>query len=201
MIIRKLNFLILILVSSTILNCASFSKKNIREDLDHLKDTNLTKLNGTYAFHPIKKYHNHSKKQIIQTPALLRTNNAYDFIINQDLNKKLVLDSLIENDYQISLHLENKNEIRIKLLENSKVIRDTLFSGKHKNGMFYLNNKFLRCTGVPFLFGGCTNDKRRIGLTKNGNLLINAAYSNEGAFLLVMGAGYNYNESFEYQRK
>ncbi|MEO5788937.1 hypothetical protein [Gelidibacter sp.] len=67
--------------------------------------------------------------------------------------------------------------------------------------MFYLNNNFISCNGIPFLFGGCVNDKRRIGLTKDDKLLINAGFSNKGAVLLVMGAGYNYNESFEYTRK
>jgi len=72
--------------------------------------------------------------------------------------------------------------------------------GKYKKGMFYLDNKFLECHGVPYIFGGCNNNKRRIGLTKNGNLLVNEAIDNSGALLLIIGAGYSYNITYEYER-
>lgn len=198
-----LNILIIILLGSTVFSCASFSKKRFRKDLVNLQETTLTNLNGNYSFHPIKRFYNHTKNNPYNhIPDSLRYNNAYDFLINEDHKKELKFDALRkkENSYQISLTLESSHLLRIKVLENSKVIKDTVFAGKLKNRMFYIENRFLSCTGIPFIFGGCVNNKRRIGLTKNNNLLINAAYSNEGALLLVFGAGYNYNVSFEYHR-
>ncbi|WP_149206403.1 hypothetical protein [Flavobacterium johnsoniae] len=67
--------------------------------------------------------------------------------------------------------------------------------------MFYLDNKFSKCTGIPYFLGGCQSNKRRIGLSKNGNLLVNEADSNNGAFLFLFWAGTDYNLTYEYQRK
>ena len=106
-----------------------------------------------------------------------------------------------DNEYQITLNLENKNSLRIKVFENSLVIKDTLLAGKYKKGMFYLDNTFLECRGIPYLFGGCTHSKRRVGLTKSGNLLVNEAVDSSGALLIIIAAGYSYNATFEYKKQ
>ncbi|WP_435261881.1 hypothetical protein [Tenacibaculum sp. nBUS_03] len=201
---RKTNIIILTVFSFTILSCASFSKKRFRKEVVNLEKTELKKLTGNYSLNPIRRYYSLGKeKPNGKIPDILEKNNGYYFLTNDSYDKKIKFDSLknIRNDYCLGLNLEKINKLRIKLLENSKIINDTLFSGKYKNGMFYLDNKYLDCNGVPFLFGGCRNNKRRIGLTKNGNLLINEAVSNEGALLLIFGAGYSYNVTYEYERK
>lgn len=185
-------------------SCAMFSKKGFRKDSEYLTENNIGKLNGNYTFNPIKKISkSESKKSNYEIPDSLLYVNAYDYMLNTNFRLSLKNDSIrnSKNDYTLNLELENLNRLRIKILENTTVIKDTFLSGKYKKGMFYLDNKYLKCHGVPYLFGGCSNNKRRIGLTKNGNLLINEAVSNDGAFLIVFAAGYSYNSTYEYKRK
>lgn len=200
----KINIIILIVLSFTIFSCASFTKKRFRNEIVNLEKNELNKLTGNYSLNPIRRYYSLGKENPNdKIPDSLKRNNGYYFLTNESYEKKSEFDSLRKNEskYLLSLNLENQNKLRVELLEDSKVITDTIFEGKHKNGMFYLDNKYLDCNGVPFLFGGCRNNKRRIGLTKNGNLLINEAVSNEGALLLIIGAGYSYNVTYEYERK
>lgn len=200
----KLNTFIIIMLSATIFSCASFSKKRFRKELENLEETNISKLNGKYSFYPIKRYYSLGTERPNDTiPDSLKYNNAYQFLVNESYEKKAKFNTLRkeENQYGITLTLENKNSLRFKVHENEKIIKDTILTGKHKNGMFYLDNKYLNCDGIPYLFGGCQNNKRRIGITKKGNLIINEAINNEGALLLIIGAGHSYNVAYEYDRK
>lgn len=199
-----INIVILTVISFTSFSCASFTKKRFRKEIVNLEKGKLNKLNGNYSLYPIRRYYSLGKEEPNdKIPDSLKRNNGYYFLTNESYEKKNGFDSLInnENKYFLSLYLENSNKLRVELLENSKVLSDTIFGGKLKNGMFYIENKYLDCNGIPFLFGGCQNNKRRIGLTKNGNLLINEAVSNEGSLLLIIGAGYSYNLTYEYERK
>ena len=182
--------------------CASYSKKNIRKELDNLEKIDISRLEGNYFINPTKEYYNYGKTQNENKPDSLKNNNAYQFILNTDFRKINIKDSVGNENDKLSLNLKfkNKNLLSIKVYRDSQIVRDTILYGKYKKGMFYLDNKFLDCNGVPYLFGGCRNNKRRIGLTKKGNLLVNEAVSNEGAILLIIGAGYSYNLTYEYQR-
>lgn len=182
-------------------SCATFSKNGFRKKVDKLEETDITKINGDYSFYPLKKYIR-DKSPNNDIPDSLRSNNAYDFLMNENYQKRIEFDSLRkqENKYQVRLNLIDKKNLKIEVLENLVKIKDTLLTGKYKKGMFYLDNKFLECHGVPYIFGGCNNNKRRIGLTKNGNLLVNEAIDNSGALLLIIGAGYSYNITYEYER-
>ena len=204
MINRKKHIFFLILIALLVQSCAMFSKKRFRKNSEYLTENNIKKLSGNYTFHPVKRISNSgSKKPNDEIPDSLVYNNAYDFMLNMDYKSSKKFDSIrnSKNDYTLNLELENSNRLRIKILENTKVLKDTFLSGKYKKGMFYLDNKYLKCHGVPYLFGGCSNNKRRIGITKNGNLLINEAVSNDGAFLIIFAAGYSYNSTYEYKRK
>lgn len=200
---KRLNVLTVLILSMIMFSCATFSKKGFRKEVDKLEETNLTMLNGNYSFYPIKRYIGNDKKQNDSVPNSLRYNNAYDFLINENYQKSREFDSLRmkDNEYQITLNLENKNSLRIKVFENSLVIKDTLLAGKYKKGMFFLDNTFLECRGIPYLFGGCTHNKRRLGLTKSGNLLVNEAVDSSGALLIIIAAGYSYNATFEYKKQ
>ena len=197
---RDLYIIFLVLIFSS---CATFTKKRFRKDVQNLKVENIKNLNGNYTFNPIKRYYSLGKPQPKDNvPDSLRNNNAYMFLQNRTLNNNDKFDSIskLKNNFLLNLSLENNNLLKIRILEDSTIIRETTLTGKFKKGMFYLDNVFLDCRGVPYLFGGCSNNKRRIGLTKKGNLLINEAVNNEGAFLLIIGSGYSYNLTYEYKR-
>lgn len=200
---RKLNNIITIFLVFAFSSCATFSKKKFRKEIENLKIENISKLNGNYSYNPIKRYHNLGKPEPKDNiPDSLRHNNAYMFLLNKTLNKNDKFDSIskLKNNFCLNLSLESNNLLKIKILENSRIIKDTTLTGKYRNGMFYLDNNFLEYNGIPYLIGGFINNKRRIGLTKNGNLLINEAVNNEVSLLLIIGAGYSYNLTYEYKR-
>ncbi len=105
-----------------------------------------------------------------------------------------------EQNYHVLLNLKKKSLLEITVFQGTEQIVDTVIGGKLKEGMFYLNNKDLTINGIPFLIGGYESDKRRIGITKDNNLIVNTAIGNEGGVLFIIGAGYQYNKTFEYQR-
>lgn len=187
------NILYLVMVIA-LTNCASFSKKEFREDYEKLSKTNLNTLNGTYELYPNKKFGS-------RTSNIINHADLFSQITNQSWKNNDALSKMhyIENEYAIALFFESST-LTIKLLENNKTIREDSIKGKIKKGMFYLDNKFLECNGIPYVFGGCQNNKRRIGITKTGSLIINTAYDNGGAMFLILAAGISYNTSFEFFR-
>lgn len=201
---KKLDILITIFLVSVFSSCATFSKKGFRKEIKNLKPETISKLNGNYSFNPVKRYSDYGKPESNDSiPDPLMRNNAYMYLLNKTPNKGEEFDSISskKNNFHINLTIEANNLLKIRVLENSKIIKDTILVGKYRNGMFYVNNNFLKCHGIPYLFGGCSNNKRRIGITKKGSLLINEAVCNEGAMLLLIGAGENYNLTYEYKRK
>lgn len=198
-------FLITVFITASFFSCASFSKKAFASELQSLEKENISKLEGSYTLNPVIKYKEkvpEDMKSDNKLPDSLRADNAYHFMITSNLSLKKNAFRTSENENRsINLKFQTANLLSVKIYENAVVVKDTVLSGKYKKGMFYLDNTFLKCTGVPYLLGGCQNNKRRIGLSKNGNLLINEADSNNGAFLFLFWAGTDYNVTYEYQRK
>jgi hypothetical protein len=117
--------------------------------------------------------------------------------VNEELIKRQP-DSV--GQHQIKLEITALDKLRVSLYRKGIIVRDTTFAGKMRNGMFIIKNKYLKCHGVPYIFGGCNNTKRRIGLLKTNNLIINEAIDNSGALLLIIGAGYKLNTAYEFER-
>ncbi|WP_353779867.1 hypothetical protein [Winogradskyella sp. 3972H.M.0a.05] len=190
----------LLLLAFVCTSCGvSFSKKEFRKDYVKLTESNINQLNGEYLFYPSKRYGKPSKNKRASD---IRYANLYQEIVNESYNNKKQFDSARSdrNVYKVKLDLINKQLIKLQVYENDSIIRDTMLVGKLKKGMFYLDNKYFKCHGVPYIFGGCQSSKRRIGLSKNKTLIVNEAASNEGALLIVLAAGYSYNASYEYSR-
>ncbi len=188
-------------LSLMLFSCATFSKKDFRKELIPLEETELSELSGRFSVQPVKK-HWHFRKEDPdgKDTAAFQLYNAYYFLTNTKENT-FNLSKRRNADYFLQLMVRNTDSLQVQLVESSRVISETVLAGKLKNGMFNIDNAYLSCNGIPYLFGGCRNNKRRIGVTKSGNLLINEAVSNEGALLLIIGSGYNYNVTYEYERK
>ena len=178
----------------TICSCASFSKKGFRKIVVPLSTENKSMYDGKYQLHSKKELSALNKTSSTQIDTSI-TVNVVNLLTNQ--NK---LDSAVNNTSILYINFTSRTIINLKVEMNNIKIIDTLLQGKFKNGMFYLNNNFLKCNGIPFILGGCQNNKRRIGFTKMGNLLVNEAVSNEGAFLLLFGSGYSYNVTYEFKK-
>lgn len=191
-------------ITVSFVGCASFSKKKFAKDLDNLSLENISRLEGNYVLNPVSSYTKSGVAKIAGSRGdSIKFNNAYDFIVNQSFMQKRQLNAVktTGNTILLNLKFENNKQLSVKVLENSMPIVETVISGELKDGMFYLDNKYLKWTGIPYLFGGSQNNKRRIGLAKNGNLLINEAVSNNGAFLFLFWAGTDYNLTYEYERE
>lgn len=189
-----------LLVSALLFNCASFSKKDFKNDYTKINQSEIKSFNGKYTFEPIKKYDKKNgnsdydiSKNII---------NSYNYITN-DILKFENIDSTVNNvpQYYIELKILNTTELSVELFKNNNSLKKQQIKGiLKKNGMFYLDNNYLKCTGIPYLFGGCNNNKRRIAISKNNNLIVNEAVDNSGALLFLFWAGQSYNSTYEFKR-
>lgn len=197
---KTLKLLLLLLVSVSLLNCASFSTKDFKNDYTRINESNLLSFNGKYSFYPIKKFD--KKNPNSQYDISQNIINSYNYITN-DILKFDDNDSIVKGltEYHIELNLINNTDLDVALFKNNKSIKKQQIKGElKKDGMFYLDNKYLKCNGIPYLFGGCNNNKRRIMLSKNNNLIINAALDNTGALLFIFWAGQSYNGVYEFKR-
>lgn len=203
---HALYFLTTMLIASSFFGCARFSKKTFRNEFQKLDRKDISGLEGNYSLNPRIKYVSDKPEDLDLeskiTDSLIHY-NAYQFMVTPNLSsKKNLYQRKTENvDRLINLKFQNEKLLSIKVYEKGVVIKDTVLSGKYKKGMFYLDNKFVKCHGIPFLFGGCQSNKRRIGLSKNRGLLVNEAYDNTGALLFFFWAGNDYNVAYEYPRK
>lgn len=188
---RSLFTYLIIIISLS--SCASFSGKIIKKDKVKLTETDLKKITGTYELLPDIKYDAKGESEFIDKKASL--NNIYSFLSDT----KIEFDSL--KKYTVRLDLINKNKLKF-MVSNEKIIVDSIvMTGKLKNnGLFHLDNKFLKCHGIPYLFGGCINHKTRIGITKDNGLVVNQAVDNSGAFLLFIWSGYSYNSAYHFKK-
>lgn len=197
---KKLRIFVLLLVTVLVSNCASFSKKDFKNDYTKIDESSLISFNGKFTFSPIKKFDGKTAHSNIETSK--KYINSYNYITNESL-KFEDIDSIINGlvDYHIELKLSNTAQLNVELFKNNYSIKKQQIKGElKKDGMFYLHNTFLKCTGIPYLFGGCNNNKRRIAISKNNNLIINEAVDNTGAFLFLFWAGPSYNGTYEFKR-
>lgn len=192
-------FLIL-LISISLLNCASFSAKDFKKNYTSINPDNLHLFDGKFSFFPIKKFDKKTEHSNIET--LKKYINLYNFITNESV-KFNDIDSILNGkvNYQIELKIISDKELSVELFKNNQRIKKQQIKGElKKDGMFYLDNKFLKCTGIPYLFGGCQNNKRRIAISNTNNLIVNEALDNTGALLFLFWAGQSYNSAYEFQR-
>ncbi|GAA4106079.1 hypothetical protein GCM10022393_00280 [Aquimarina addita] len=177
--------------------CASFSNQSFRKEYIKITEGNLSELSGAYFLpyiknleHPFSEFNGHVDlySQIVNAPPWKSRKNKLDSL------------QVAENQYVVQLDVIDAASVNIGLYENNRLIKDTLIAGKLKNGMFYLKNIELDCQGIPYIMGGCLHSKRRIGLSKRGNIIVNTAVDNTGALLLVIGTGYTFNSSYEFEK-
>jgi hypothetical protein len=197
---KNLRIFLLLSVSVLVSNCASFSKKDFKNDYTKINESNILSFNGKYTFFPVKKFDNKNKNSDFDLSGSYI--NSYNNITNESL-KFEDRDSILKGTtiYHIELSLVNNTVLNIELFKNNYSIKKQQIKGiLKKDGMFYLDNKFLKCTGIPYLFGGCNNNKRRIAISKNNNLIVNEAVDNTGALLFLLWGGLSYNSAYEFKR-
>lgn len=180
----------MLLVSS----CASFSNRMVNKNKLSLSENELVKLEGTYALFPDLKYDEKGKVKSIESDEP-ETRHNLNYFVKAEKSKYDYSDS-----YVVEVKFLDKNRLQFITKKEDSIIENVELRGKLKNGLFYLDNKYLKRNGVPYLAGGYDNHKTRIGLSKDYGLLVNYAFDNSGALLFMFWAGSTYNLGYHYKR-
>jgi len=183
-------FLIIFLLSS----CASFSDRVIRQNKVSLKESDLKELKGTYELFPDLEYNKNGEPHVLDSQDSKARYNLNYFVKSQESKYDA------GKGYTVEIKVVGQNKIKVITKKENAAIDSVELGGKFKNGLFYLNNTYLKRNGIPYLAGGYTNYKTRIGLTKDNGLLVNYAYDNSGALLFLFWAGSDYNLGYHYKR-
>ncbi|WP_125723536.1 hypothetical protein [Flavobacterium ustbae] len=190
----QMKSIILILISALILSsCASFSSRIVKKNKTKITEKNLNKLEGSFELFPDTSYTHSGNPEIIKSKAVLR---SFYYFVSKN---KTEFDSLAT--YSVELKFINNKKIKFLFKKEDVKIDSTEIGGKLKNnGLFHLDNKYVKRNGIPFIFGGFTSNKTRIGLAKDNGLLVNYAFDVSGALLIIIGDGFSYNSAFHYKR-
>ncbi|MBC8753457.1 hypothetical protein H2O64_02160 [Kordia sp. YSTF-M3] len=188
---KKLHQLILGVLIISLSSCASFSNKISKKESVRLTKKNIQDIEGTYEFQPFKSFG-------------ARGNRVYDVSNDiKNIDQYLVGEAIAfgsKTDYTVDLKVVSQHEISFSFKNKNTLVYETTLKMKLKsNGLIHLDNKYVKATGIPFLFGGITSKKMRIGLSKEGNLLLNYAYDSFGS-ILIFSAGTSYNHSHHYKK-
>ncbi|MCR4032510.1 MULTISPECIES: hypothetical protein [Flavobacterium] len=175
-------------------SCASFSDKMVRDNKSPLLENDLSKLEGKYELFPDLKYDEKGNVQTIDSQESQARYNL-NYFVKSEKSKVDYSDS-----YSVEVKLLNKNRLQFITKKDNEIMENAEVGGELKNGFFYLDNKYLKRNGVPYLAGGYNNHKTRIGLSKDNGLLVNYAYDNSGALLFMFWAGSAYNLGFHYKK-
>ncbi|AWK03895.1 hypothetical protein HYN56_06490 [Flavobacterium crocinum] len=174
-------------------SCASFSDKMVKNNKENLSENDLSKLEGTYELFPDLRYNEKGSAELI---------NSQDSRVS-DLNYFVSFKETKQDgfgSYFVDINFVSGNKLKFTTKKDNVEIESFEVGGKLKNGLFYLDNRYLKRNGIPYLAGGYTNYKTRIGLAKDDGLLVNYAYDNSGAILFLFWAGSDYNLGYHYKR-
>ncbi len=189
---KNIQLLVLFISSFLIIGCVSYSKV-ARTNKYNISKQNLHQLDGKYKIYQKKQS---ERSDSIQNISLYKN-------ISSDYwwKNKIEADTLNteQDNYYIQLLVKNNSELNIKMYKNNSEIKSTTIKGKLKNGMFYLKRK-IGISGIPYVFGTFLIDKKRIGITKNKNLIIDAVKGESGAIFLIFEASFEYKRYYEYEK-
>ena len=88
----------------------------------------------------------------------------------------------------VSIEVLSNTKLKAVLKKDSTVIKTIIISGKYKEGYFSVKRSY-HIIPFPFIYFRHDDHKIRIGITQNGNLVVDAAESHSG-WILMMAAGY-----------
>jgi hypothetical protein len=179
-------------------SCSSFSKGDFRNDFKELTPENYTELNGIYYFYPQYLYEKKSKTKIPENSLHYESIFAILSFSPQRVDSITIPDEREKERFE--LKFKTKKELRMNYIVNGETRAYRTFNGKIKNGFFYLDNKKAESWGIPLLYGGRTVCKHRIGMSKNGNLIVNSVFTSGGSFLIIFSNGTGNVTSYEIEK-
>lgn len=172
--------------------CASFSDGPIRHHKVKLTESNLSMLSGTYELYPDSVY---KKNGITGLQACSSKNHQLHQYIGAS---RIGFDTLANSSVVVQVSGDHVNF----LFKENDMIKDSvrLSFRLQSRGLLLLGNKFAKLEGIPYILGGSKSEKTRIGLAKDGSLILNHAVDDTGAILLFFTVGYSYNTSYHFKR-
>lgn len=175
-----------------ITSCATYNQNKIGFNNQKLTSSQLKKLEGLYKITPKHEYGYHGfivEDSITQEP-ILPNYIRLGSIVSEDAEKTLLRIDVVDNEH-----------IKFLLLRENQVVDSIRIRGVLKdNGMFHFKDNTSTSQGIPGLAGSIQHSKTRLGLTKNGDLLVQYAYSQYGAFLMIFGDGRGGNDTYSFER-
>ena len=190
--IKMKNVIKTILLAFTICSCASFRTRIVRNVKAEIAPTELSVIDGTYSMNPSNYF---NEKGESYEPNYKTRLNMYHYLRLSDSEA----DSLA--NYQVTIKTLKNNLIQCVLKKDDVSIDSVEIRGSlRSNGMFHFKDNELECFGIPYILGGCSQSKVRIGISKNNELLINSAYNSEAALLILFGNSMSYNSAFSFSR-
>ncbi|SFW57523.1 hypothetical protein [Cellulophaga fucicola] len=163
--IFKILLLILVTFSSS---CISI-KSTATEDVIELNNATINKINGTYS--------NVAKNKL---------ETEYTSLWKQ---MKFLKKDTIPNweDHKVELKAKNKHRIEAKLWYKNVLVSQRMLRGRIRDNHFSVKRQ-IKIVGVPFIFFFTKDNKYKIGLTKDNQLLLNRATDDIG-MIFLMSAG------------
>jgi len=185
----KTYFLLALIILIT--SCSSYNGNAVAYYKYTLKPEEAEKLDGIYELNANKVYLSNG---LIDSCAV-----APNDILNGNLRMIAINDSI--SKYQMRIQTLGSNQIKSTLIKNGDVVDSSLIKGKiTKKGMFHFRNNPVDCYGIPYILGGCSGSKTRIGIDYSGNLIVqNVSYSG-GALLLLIGDGRSYSSAYNFKK-
>jgi hypothetical protein len=188
------NKVLVVIICFCISSCASYESIYKKMDKLEITEINIDKITGTYEMFPTLQYNTtRGKTTLFEKPENVSA-NAYQEIID----KAIKIDTT--SKYSMTL-ICKKEEILFKYFSDTTLIETKVIKGKlNKNGFYYLDNSKIICHGIPYLLGGCKQTKLRLGLSTNGDLIINQAYKTSGAFMFFFWSGEQFNSCYFFKK-
>lgn len=188
---KKLLALLALFLLTT--SCAHYGRTWTKKYHQKLEPKHLETINGSYHITPHQDFFRDSI--VLVTADKHHHNNITRHLRMFDVQ----IDS--SKSYRVDLKILNEQLLETRLLENDSVIEAQVLQGRlRKNGTFHLSDKINKSWGIPYLIGGNSQIKTRIGTTKDGDLYVQSAYYSGGALLLIFGDMRGYNDVFSYQK-
>ncbi|TYP96252.1 hypothetical protein C7447_1082 [Tenacibaculum adriaticum] len=178
-------FIFLISFNLFFLGCASFSKDLTSDGTDLKSQTEFNKINGKY--------------RIYSKTDSLNKNNIFESLTGiwwKSEKNKLELSNSKESFAKLTII--NEKELKLDIFQNNERIKSDTLNGILRNGIFYLNQN-LSISGLPYIFGTFTNDKKRI-IVKDNSILIDRIKHEFGAVAIIFPAGFRNSSVLEYER-
>ncbi|WP_343524013.1 hypothetical protein [Pedobacter sp.] len=173
--------------------CASFSDKMIRQQKVKLREENLNLLAGTYQLFPDLAYTKNGGAEMLRYTG--KTERFHQYVGKN----KMESDPSANNT--VTVKVFGNNRISFVFRKDSTIVDSVTLSAKlQSRGLLLIGNKYVKYWGVPYLFGVTESAKTRIGLANDNGLILNHAYDNSGAILIIMAAGRSSSLAYHFKR-